>query len=230
MAGIIISFSNFGEIACDSFKIPLFFFLLTASSELFSMPQKRGKKRRDQEIFFSKKKKKKTEHINYKELFRPSICGLKGNKKPSAMILLSPREDEIDGATSFLRIATHLDDVGYKVVNKKKDPTGFFEEWKVRLSVMNQTKELVVWVFSHGAPGYFFGDEATEADESYYAIKMAVRIQNEAFNRGLKIKAVVLDSCFSGNETFSIDCSYHLKSPARMLSEYLPDVTISLHS
>lgn len=173
-----------------------------------------------------KTKKKQLIRTSYKEIFCPKKEGLTGKNKPLAFIILSHWDKE-DKATDFKGTRKLLEkSIGYAVVNHKLRTSTFFEEWQIELKHQHKGKKLVVWVLAHGAPGFFFGEKATRKDEKFFAKHFAQKIMDEAKKANLIMKAVVLDSCFSANETRSLCKRRYLKSPARMLSEYLEGLPI----
>lgn len=194
----------------------LFYLFFSFSTALWAMPVKQKGKRTFHEL----------SRVDHSPIFCPRKAGLTGSEKPIAFIVLSPWEEE-DQATDFPHTRLLLEKFsGYSVVNHRVTPSTFFEEWKIEIKHQHRNKELVIWVLAHGAPAFFFGDEHTRKNEKKFSQLFANHVRSEALKRNLQIKAVVLDSCFSGNEANSQCRQRYLKSPARMLSEYMADIPV----
>ena len=121
--------------------------------------------------------------------------------------------------------------IGYGVINNKvkllyntKDTAVIGSS--IKEAKMSGDRPFTVWLESHGATGWLFGESPSAQDEFKWTVKFAKFIGAVERVTGVNVDNIVLSGCFTANEFVNPEGLTYLNSPARILSLFLPGKNI----
>ncbi|CDZ78030.1 hypothetical protein BN59_02327 [Legionella massiliensis] len=161
------------------------------------------------------------------KILKPKLSGLAGKDKPLAFIVQSPHDRNnpdptLRNAVKFLPTKTFVGDLGFGMLNKAaiefSESTGASFKKVIKPGPMKP--QITVWFEAHGAPGWLFGADKSQASEFEGTVQFVGFIHALEAYLNTEVNHIVLSGCYTGCE-FNNGSDYFI-SPARMLSILLP--------
>ncbi|MCF6766723.1 hypothetical protein L3V82_13225 [Thiotrichales bacterium 19S3-7] len=165
--------------------------------------------------------------MNINALILPRKNNLIGEKKPKVLIVNSPH-DARDSAVNFKNVSDTLAGNGYQVINLfitfDSDLESLSKAIKSNFKGSKRHNISVV-LNSHGALGWLFSGEPSFKAE----INQLIAFTNFIHLLGelnYKVDSIMLNTCYSAAEVINLYNTNYVCSPARLLSNLLPDVSV----
>ncbi|AHE66388.1 hypothetical protein [Legionella oakridgensis] len=169
------------------------------------------------------------------KILHPKTAGLTGKRKPIALVIHSPNDDEAGTSVDFTSAIDFVTDIGYGKMNTARKfsfpitEDGLADDEQLQASIRTGGKppeSLTLWLESHGAPGWLFAGPREARAEFLATLNFARFVRQLERFSGTSIDNIVLSGCFTANEYYNAESSVYFNSPARMLSFLLPEKKI----
>ncbi|KTD20736.1 hypothetical protein [Legionella londiniensis] len=164
--------------------------------------------------------------LSIDSIIYPKRHHLTGNNKPLALVVHSPYCFS-DNATKFQLNMEEVRNQGFGILNKKQitfdqDEKQLTNSIKPIIESKTGNKSISLIFYSHGLPGFLFGDRETFEAEAK-GIRQFVSFVNLLESRiNKKIDNIILNACYSASELYNPKLKKYFYSPARLLSILLP--------